>query len=267
MVKLFNGRKFARRKEKELEGMVSALKKRGVTPKLVSIVAGDEGGAQFYQSLKKKVAQEVGCKFLIRKYKAEDRIRRLVDGIRQLNKDKSVHGIMIQLPLPDNLRLEANSLIKAIDSKKDVDGMREDSSFVAPVVKAVLIALESSPLKGSPLKVVVVGAKGFVGRKIVKELRSKNYELWGVDLETKNLKEKTKDADVVISATGRPGLIKESFVKKSFVAIDVGAPKGDFDEKAIKKAKFATPVPGGIGPVTISCLLENLITSAKSIAK
>ena len=140
-------------------------------------------------------------------------------------------------------------LINKIDLRKDIDGLRKGSPFKPAVVRAVL---EILPTKDN---VVVVGAKGQVGSRLVKELGA-------VGMDRKNFDPSTLlGADVIISCTGQAGLIKPEMVKEGVVAIDVGYPKGDIDPGVALKARFFTPVPGGVGPVTVACLMENLVES------
>ncbi len=272
-VNLFDGKKIASKKELELKKDVDRLRKKGIFPKLVSIVVGDERGGRFYQNLKKKAAERVGAAVKIVSLKTDTGLKEIVDNIEFYNSDDKVYGVMMQLPLPDYLKPKTNYLINIIDPKKDVDGLQEDSLFLTPVVKAVLAALieatyvlsVGSSRLSAGLKIVVVGAKGFEGRKITRVLRQMGYKVDGVDIDTKNLKLITNSADVVISVTGKADLIKTDLVKEGCAVIDVGAPYGDVDKKVYKKAAFISPVPGGIGPVTISMLLENLIEAAKGI--
>lgn len=263
---IFNGKEFAGEKEK-------SLKKGGITPKLVSILIGDNPGSKFYLSLKKKAAERIGAELQVINLSSSTSSEKIIQTIQKYNKDKKIHGIMVQLPFPKNFTWdERQEVINSISPHKDVDGMREDSPFVAPVVKAVLQSIEEARLRVASArqakKVVVVGSKGFVGKKIMKELRTMNYELYGYDIDTKNLGKELLKADIIVSAAGVPDLIKGNMVKDGAVVIDVGSPKGDvaFDEIS-KKAAFITPVPGGIGPVTIACLLENLLIAAENLVK
>lgn len=271
-VNFFDGKKIALEKEVELKKDVGRLRKKGVTPKLVSIVVGDIRGGEFYQKLKKKAAQRVGAVVNIVSLKIDTSLKEIIEKIEFYNSNDKVYGVMVQLPLPENLKPKTNYLLNAIDPKKDVDGLREDSMFLAPAVKAILAALieasyvlSASSRLNTGLKIVVVGAKGFEGRKITRVLKEMGYKVKGVDIETKDLKLITKKMDIVISATGKADLIKMDMVKEGCAVIDVGAPYGDVDKKVYKKAAFVSPVPGGIGPVTISMLLENLIEAAKGI--
>ncbi len=268
MTIVFDGKEFAGKKEKLLSYEVAKLQRDGITPKLVSILVGNDSGSKLYLSLKKKAAERIGAILEIRSWKQGAGYGSLMGEIRRLNKDKSVHGVMIQLPFPKIFTWdERQEIINTISPKKDVDGMRDDSQFVAPVVKAILQSIEEARevlnLDLDSKLFAVVGANGFVGNKIMKELRTMNYELMGYDIDTKNLGGELVKADIIISATGIPDLILGNMVKEGAVVIDVGSPKGDVEFSEVsKKASFITPVPGGVGPVTIVCLLENLIASA-----
>jgi methylenetetrahydrofolate dehydrogenase (NADP+)/methenyltetrahydrofolate cyclohydrolase len=290
---IFDGKRAATEKETSLKKEIADLKKKGITPKLVSILVGRNYASKLFLSLKKKAAKRVSVKLEIKKLSASKSVSQLVKLIKDLNQNDNVHGIMVQLPLPQNFSsTDRKKVISAIAPEKDVDGMRDDSQYLAPVVKAVLMTIREAsnyivrpPLRGNPYKVVVVGAEGFVGAKIVKVLKEmpclpagRGYEVKGVDINTKDpvkprqgrgngasLKQKTKSADILISATGQVGLIKGDMIKQGAVVVDAGAPRGDvLFEDVVNKASFIIPVPGGIGPVTIACLLENLVEAAKA---
>jgi methylenetetrahydrofolate dehydrogenase (NADP+)/methenyltetrahydrofolate cyclohydrolase len=267
---IFQGRRKAFEIELELIGKVSKLKSKNVTPKLVSILIGNDKSNKQYMFLKKKAAERVGMELQVKSLSESSSIRGIINIIEQLNKDKSIHGVMAQLPLPESFsREERDEIINSINPGKDVDGMRDDSLFITPAVKAVMTAVKeaSNFITGTP-RVVVVGEKGFLGGKIIRALKEMDYEVFGLDIETKDLAKETKNADIIISVTGQKRLITGKMIKDKAVVIDVGAPNGDvvFDE-AVKKASFITPVPGGIGPVTISCLLENLVEAAERLHK
>lgn len=255
-------------KEAKLKDRVSLLKKAGITPKLVSIIVGKNPASKLYVSLKKRAAEKVGAELETKKFGHDATVNQLINLIEKLNKEKPVHGIMIQLPLPESFsKSDRNRIINAIDPKKDVDGLREDSFYLHPTVKAVMEAIKMAELqiKNYELKrVTVVGAQGFVGKKVARLLREKNYQVVGCSSGIKDLKAKTKKADILISATGVPGLIGKDMIKKDVVIVDVGAPVGDVDKEVYQKASFVTPVPGGIGPATIAYLLENLVEAARA---
>jgi methylenetetrahydrofolate dehydrogenase (NADP+)/methenyltetrahydrofolate cyclohydrolase len=261
--KIFDGRAFAANKEVELQKQVFKLKKRGITPKLVSILVGSDPASHLYVNLKKKAAERVGAEVEIKHFKADVDISEILDFITTKNKDAQVNGIMIQLPLPEIFsEKERDLVIETINPKKDVDGLKKESDFLTPTVKSVLFALKeaSENIVRPDTKVLVVGHSGFEGGKIYKVLQEMDFEVYGVDSKTKNLKLKTLEADILISATGSPGIIKGNMIKKGAVIIDIGAPKGDVvKEEVMGRASYISPVPGGVGPVTIVSLLENLI--------
>jgi len=295
MTLIFDGRGFAKEKELQLQEKVLQLKKKNITPKLVSIVVGDVDGAMKYQEMKKKVGERVGVEVGIREVTSYS-VTELLSLIQELNKDPKVHGIMIQLPLPKHFSKEdRDTLIEAIALEKDVDGMNERSPFIAPVVMAVLqafnygcdarsefgnedeggevkpqshVSLHASPLISHPLRVAVVGSEGFEGRKIVKAFQAWGYKVMKLDTKLMSsdlVSHEIGHADVVVSATGIPNSITGDMIKEGAIVIDVGAPKGDFElESIIDKASFITPVPGGIGPVTIVSLMENVVEAASS---
>lgn len=253
MTIIFDGRQFAAGKEKFLEREVKRLLDRGIHPKLVSIIVGDDPASKLYVNLKKKAAERIGIELIISKWKPDVNYKDLIEEIRSLSKDNSVHGIMVQLPLPLKIRHHTLDVINSIQSNKDVDGLRKDSIYVHPTVKAVLQIIEvaKKKLKRCLKTVAVIGENGMVGRSLIREIVKTDFQL---------IKE-TSQADVVVSATGSPNIVKANMVKDGAVVIDVGSPKGDIDSSVGAKASFITPVPGGVGPVTISCLLENLLNA------
>ena len=266
MTVIFDGRDFARKKEDLLKKKVRNLPP-SLIPKLVSIIVGKDPASVLYVSLKKKAAERIGCKLLVVSLRSDILKSELKLGIEKYNKEKTVHGIMIQLPLPDSFsKKERDEIVNSISIEKDVDGLSDKSSFLTPTVKAVLEILRQAAMNVDyhpKMKALVVGHSGFEGKKIFKVLRDMDYDVEGADTRTKNLKIKTLKADILVSATGVPDLIKANMIKKGVVLIDVGSPKGDVEKSAYTKASFVSPVPGGVGPVTISCLLENLVKSAQ----
>jgi len=262
---VFKGKKFAEGKEKELKKKVSYLKKGGNNLKLVSILVGENKTSKLFLSLKKKAATRVGIEHEIKRFSKDISFKDVYSFIKSVNKNNKVNGIMIQLPLPKTFSTKRrDKLLNVISREKDVDGMREDSKFLTPTVKSVLYILEEAgkqlPVKNG-LKVCVVGAKGFVGKRIFFTLKDMGYETKGIDIDTKDLKKDTLNTDILISSTGKFGLIKKNMVKKGAIVIDVGAPKGDVAKGVEKKASYISKVPGGVGPVTIVSLLENIVES------
>ena len=235
MFRIIDGTKLAQ----ELEAQ---LKIKGVVPCLGIIVFKNDRAGLVYTRLKSEAAARVGIKVIISH----------TTGVLAIwNQDPKIHGIMIQRP---GYRGEAfeqywNQLVAKIAPHKDVDGLRPDSRFTPATVKAVQMILVQVKAKGETL---VVG-RGMIGRQLAQRLAARN-----ISSQDKNLNRVTSQADILISASGRPGIIKA--VKAGAVVIDVGWPKGDVDLAAVtNKAAWVTPVPGGVGPVTVVCLLANLL--------
>jgi methylenetetrahydrofolate dehydrogenase (NADP+)/methenyltetrahydrofolate cyclohydrolase len=271
MAIIFDGREFALKKEEALQLRVIGLKSRGVYPKLASIIVGNDEASKLYVNLKKKAANRIGAELDIYYIPAKTKLEELLLLIATLNTDDTVYGIMIQMPLPGDLESKKAQIIGLINPEKDVDGLRSDSDYLHPTSKAVMDILhqaetekEVKDVYRDGLKdktIVVVGATGMVGAPLVKQLKNEGYRVVECNSSTTDLKSETLKGDVVISATGIQGLIKGDMVKENAVLIDVGSPKADFSPVAQDSAVFFTPVPGGVGPVTISCLLENLISA------
>jgi len=267
MATVFDGRKFAQEKETALALRVLGLKTRGVYPKLASILVGNDPASQLYVNLKKKAAERIGAEVDIYLIKENSKLEDLILLIKTLNDDDTVYGIMIQMPIPGMLGENKGEILSAISSEKDVDGLKSDSPFLHPTSKAVIQIIDEAKkdpsLKDNPFKkAVVVGATGMVGKPLAHELKEENYEVIECSSETGNLKEKALQADVLVSVTGVVNLITEDMVRPGTVVIDVGSPKGDVEFAGVSKnAGFISPVPGGVGPVTITCLLENLISA------
>lgn len=258
---IFNGRAFADKKELELAKRAFDLRKLGIYPKLAAIIIGDNSISEKYINIKKQAADRVGCEVDEYKVSLGNDYKDAETLINFLNSDDSIHGIMIQLPLPEDWEPHKQNLFDLISATKDVDGHKDDSKFLPATVKAVVDILGEAEVKKSD-KILVVGSEGEVGSRLIKYLKSENYNVKGCDKDDFN-KNYDKDADVIISATGKANLITQDLVKKDVVIVDVGYPFGDVDfENVHKKAKFITPVPGGVGPVTVISLMENLVGAA-----
>jgi methylenetetrahydrofolate dehydrogenase (NADP+)/methenyltetrahydrofolate cyclohydrolase len=260
---IFDGRQFALKKEESVKSKLQSV--QGLKPMLISILVGENPASKLYLSLKRKAALKIGFRQEIITLNEKTRPEDVVEKIRFFNSDKNINGIMVQLPLPKNYsQKEKDLVIDSIDRKKDVDGMKKDSPFVTPVVKAIFeIMKEGGRILGiNNLKektVCVIGARGFVGAKTIEFLSKEGFKVVPCSHDDPNLKEKTISADILISATGIKDIIGGNMIKENSLIIDVGSPRGDVKtEEVVGKVAFISPVPGGVGPITISCLMENL---------
>lgn len=289
---IFDGKKLAREKEAELAHRVAELKaKTGRTPKLAVVMVGDDPASGLYVGLKQKAAARVGIGFELKHFPQTAGFGEVADTLRRYNEDDAVTGLMIQLPVPEALETRKRELLDEITPRKDVDCLTSANlrllkkgipRFVPATVKAVTAIIEefhrrelsSKPWGSKPSnpwscvgsnlrvlgRVLVVGASGMVGEPLVWHLRNLGGEVETADEYIRNLAGLTREADVIISATGVPGLITGEMVKEGVAAIDVGSPKGDFDFASVApKARLITPVPGGVGPLTVAALLENVV--------
>jgi methylenetetrahydrofolate dehydrogenase (NADP+)/methenyltetrahydrofolate cyclohydrolase len=279
MAVIFDGKKLAAEKEKILAKKVAEFKKAtGTTPKLVAIMVGENEASKLYLRKKAEAAKRVGIKIEIIKL---NELNKLIKLIREKNKDKKTHGIMIQMPMEmqnlkfkiqnENLKLKILSVINPL---KDVDCLTPENfgllamgkpRFLPATVRGIMTIIGNWKLEIENLNVCVVGASNIVGKPLALHLSNLGATVTICHSKTKNLEKYTSEADLLISATGVPKLIKKDMVKKGAVVIDVGSPVGDVDfENVSQIASFITPVPGGVGPMTVVCLLENLFQIASS---
>lgn len=274
--KLLNGKDVAKKIRNTLKSEIEKLKKK---PNLTVILVGNNPASLIYVKNKEKYANEVGMKSEVIKLPENTTEEKLLKLIKKLNKDKKVNGILVQLPLPKQIN-EFN-IINAISPLKDVDGFTVENkgllsigkpNFVPCTPLGILELLENYNIKIAGKNVVVVGRSNIVGKPISQLLLNENATVITCHSYTKNLKDITTKADILISAVGKENLITKNHVKENSVVIDVAMIrdvknncwKGDvkFNEVA-PKTKFITPVPGGIGPMTIAMLLQNTLTAYK----
>lgn len=263
---IFNGKAFAR----EIEANLRQRLRRGVrVPKIVSILVGDhpssttsewhgDPASLLYTRLKKEAAERVGIQFEVVKIDSGIKIQELGEKITEIGSRRDVDGVMVQLPLPELLRGSTSKLLEAIPLAKDVDGLRWEESGVNPATVRAILSIVDEIAVGKT-KFVVLGAKGAVGRPLKHFLRERGVEVSEVEWDTPNSAELIKQGEVVISCVGKAGLVMGEMVKGGVIAIDVGSPKGDMTPDVYQKASVAVPVPGGVGPVTIACLLLNTV--------
>ena len=275
---LIDGKKIAAELRKELKEEVSNLKiKYKKVPGLSVILIGDLAPSQIYVKNKEKSAIEVGLKSNIIKYPDTVKEKVILDKIDELNKDETVSGILVQLPLPNHI--DKQKVIEMIDPLEDVDGFHPTNvgnlssgyqSMIpcTPLGCYLLIKNIESDLNGK--KAVIIGRSNLNGKPMAQLLLKENCTVTITHSKTKDLKAECLAADIVVAAVGIPELVKRDWIKKDAIIIDVGINKTDkgivgdvaFDEVS-KNAKAITPVPGGVGPMTIACLLKNTIDCFK----
>ncbi|AEA33685.1 bifunctional methylenetetrahydrofolate dehydrogenase/methenyltetrahydrofolate cyclohydrolase FolD [Hippea maritima] len=274
---LLDGKALSKKIKEEIKKEVKILKEKGVIPGLAVILVGDNPASQVYVNMKTKACEEVGIYSINHRMPAEITENELIDVIKMLNNNPMVHGILVQLPLPSHIREER--IIEAIDYTKDVDGFhpynigrlaRGNPLFSSCTPLGIMKMFEEYAIELQGKDVVMVGAGNITGKPMTLMLLNANATVQVCHVYTQDLKEKTKQADVVISAVGKPSLITEDMVKEGAIVIDVGISRvngkvvGDVDfENVSKKASYITPVPGGVGPMTIAMLLYNTLLSVK----
>jgi len=277
---LIDGKKEAGSLRLKLKEEVNELKKKfNDVPGLTVILIGELAPSQIYVKNKEKSAKEVGLNSDVIKYPEDVDEKIVLKKIKDLNENKSISGILVQLPLPKHI--DKKKIIDSIIPSKDVDGFHpvnvgnlssgyESSVPCTPLGCYLLLKKVEPNLSGK--KAVIIGRSNLNGKPMAQLLLKENCTVTITHSKTKNLKSECLEADIIIAAVGIPKLVKGDWVKKDSIIIDVGINKtdkgivGDVDfEEVSKKAKALTPVPGGVGPMTIACLIKNTIDCFKRI--
>lgn len=255
---MFDGRAFAREIEERVRLDVERMR---VKPKVASILVGGDPASVTYSRLKQAAAERVGIQFeIVKLEKSSNQASIIKQKIEELGERKDVDGLMVQLPVPGLQGVTLKEVLSMIPLSKDVDGLRWEESNITPAtVRAILLILEKMvldyKLRIGDAKIVVVGARGSVGRPLVNRLKKRSEEV--VELDLGDNLGRVKEGKVVVSCTGQPGLITGEMVTAGVMAIDVGSPSGDMTLGVYEKASVYVPSPGGVGPVTIASLLAN----------
>ncbi len=272
---VIKGRRLSNRLRKEVKAEVEKLvKKHGVSPKLVTIIVGEDSGSQMYVKMKHKASNKAGILSDHHDLPESTNQNELLELITNLNEDKTVHGILVQLPLPKHI--DEKTIIGVIDPLKDVDGFSpanvyrlfyggEDLSAATPHgIVTMLDRIGWEDLSGK--HAVVINRSNIVGKPLIMLLLNRNATVTVCHSRTNDLPSFTRQADVLVSAIGRrtsdddPFFITADMVKEGAVVIDVATPHGDVDFENVKqKTHCVTPVPGGVGPMTITMLLRNVL--------
>lgn len=274
MAKLIDGKAIAKSIREQVKKDVADYKAKGIDPKLAVILVGDDPASVWYAKSKKKAAEKVGVAYDFHELAADTKEADLISLIEKLNADEDVHGIMVELPLPDHI--DADAVMEKVNPKKDVDGVNpinrgyilQGSEGLFPATpESCIECVRSTGIDLSGKKAVIVGRGETVGKPLVFMLLKYNPTITVCHSRTKNLAEEVKSADIVIAAVGRAGLITGDMIKEGAIVVDAGVNEkegggyvGDVDfEGAEKKASHISPVPGGVGSLTTVLLFRNLI--------
>ena len=282
--KIIDGKAFAEKLRLDIARRVAELKaKKNVTPGLAVVLVGNDPASEVYVRNKNKQAKEVGMNSFEFTLPAETTQAQLLDKIQALNYDATVHGILVQLPLPKHI--DEDAVLAAIDPKKDVDGFHVinagklatgQDGFVPCTPLGCLMLLKDVLGDLSGKHAVIIGRSNIVGKPMAALLLGNNCTVTIAHSKTKDLPALVKTADIVVAAVGRAEMVKGSWIKEGAVVIDVGINRitlpdgktklvGDVaTQECIGIASAITPVPGGVGPMTIACLLENTLKAATS---
>ena len=277
-MELINGKELAKKIRGELKLEVDNLRENGIIPKLAVIMVGNDKASEVYVRNKSKACNEIGIEFEEFLLNSNIKQEELIDLIKKLNNRKDVYGILLQSPIPEHLNIR--EAFDTIDYRKDVDGFNPinigklaigEDAFISCTPYGVIKMLEEYNIEIEGKRAVVIGRSNIVGKPLIQCLLNKNATVTICHSKTKNIAEITKEADILIAALGKPKFVKENMVKENAVVIDVGINRneegklvGDVDfENVSKKASYITPVPGGVGPMTIAMLMNNVVKATK----
>lgn len=277
-MELIDGKALAQTIRGELRKEVDKLKQEGITPRLAVIMVGDDKASKVYVRNKSKACEEIGVDYKEYLLDEDTNMDELLNLIHILNVDKNIHGILLQSPLPK--QLDINEAFKEIATEKDVDGFNpinvgklslNQDCFISCTPYGIIKMLEAYNIPMEGAHAVIVGRSNIVGKPLMQCLLNKNATVTICHSKTKNLANTTKTADILVAAIGKANFIKADMVRDGAVVIDVGINRlengklcGDVNyEEAFPKASYITPVPGGVGPMTVAMLLENVVKAAE----
>lgn len=282
MAEIIDGKALAKKIRMELKEEVEKLKKKNIFPKLAVIMVGEDKASKVYVRNKSKACKEIGVEYEEFLLKDDTKMEDLLNLIEELNNRPDINGILLQSPIPKHL--DINKAFNKIDYRKDVDGFNPvnvgklvigEDCFISCTPFGVMKMLEEYGIEIEGKNAVVVGRSNIVGKPLAQCLLKKNATVTICHSRTKNIHEITNNADILVAALGKPKYIKENMVKKGAVVIDIGINRGDDGklvgdvdfENVSKKASYITPVPGGVGPMTIAMLMNNVVKAAKEQKK
>ena len=274
MAQIIDGKLISQTIKDEVKAKVEKIKAEGGEISLAVVQVGDDKASGVYVNNKKKACEYVGFRSVSYHLPEDTQEDELVDLVRQLNEDSSITGILVQLPLPSHIREE--KIIETIDPKKDVDGFNAVNvgnlsigrkGFISCTPYGIVQLLKRSGIETEGRHCVIIGRSNIVGKPMSMLMLRENATVTVVHSKTKNIKEITRQADILIVAIGKPKYVDETYVKEGAVVIDVGINRdennklcGDVDyDRVADKVKAITPVPGGVGPMTIAMLMQNCL--------
>lgn len=278
MAKIIDGKAISAEVRAEIKAEVAALAEKGIKVRLAVVIVGDDPASQIYVRNKKKACDETGIDSEIIAMPADTSEEKLISVLDGLNSRREINGILVQLPLPKHIN--EKNIIAHIDPKKDVDAFCDENvgrimtgkfSFLPCTPAGIIELLHRSGISAEGKECVVIGRSNIVGKPMAMLLLHENGTVTICHSKTKNLSEVTRRADILVSAVGKAGFVTADMVKSGAVVIDVGMNRtpegkltGDVDFAAVEPiASFITPVPGGVGPMTVTMLLKNAVTAAK----
>ena len=277
-MEILDGKKVSAKVREDLKLEVDNLKKEGIKPKLAVIMVGNDLASKVYVRNKNKACEEIGIEYEEFLLGEETTMEELLNVIDNLNKNQNIDGILLQSPIPKHV--DINKAFRAILPEKDVDGFHPinagklsigEKCFVPCTPHGVVKIIEEYNIETEGKNVVIVGRSNIVGKPLIQCMLQKNATVTVCHSKTRNLEEFTKKADILIVAIGKQKFITENMVKEGAVVIDIGINRneegklvGDVDfDNVSKKASYITPVPGGVGPMTVAMLMENVVEAAK----
>ena len=277
-MEILDGKKVSAKVRKNLKLEVDNLKKEGIKPKLAVIMVGDDIASKVYVRNKNKACEEIGIEYEEFLLNTDTTMEELLNVIDNLNKNQNIDGILLQSPIPKHL--DINKAFRAILPEKDVDGFHPinagklsigEKCFVPCTPHGVVKIMEEYNIETEGKNVVIVGRSNIVGKPMAQCLLNKNATVTICHSKTKNIGKITKNADIIVSAVGKINMVTKEMVKPGAVVIDVGMNRneegklvGDVDfENVSKVSSYITPVPGGVGPMTIAMLLNNVVKATK----
>ena len=280
-MELINGKELAKIIRGELKKRVDELKLHNINPKLAVIMVGSDKASEIYVRNKSRACEEIGIEFEEFLLDEKTTQKELIDLIENLNVRDDIHGILLQSPIPDHL--DIREAFDKIDYKKDVDGFNPinvgklsigEDSFISCTPYGVVKMLEAYNIEVEGKRAVIIGRSNIVGKPLLQCLLNKNATVTVCHSKTKDIENITKEADILIAALGKPKFVKDYMVKEGAVVIDVGINRneegkivGDVDfDNVSKKASYITPVPGGVGPMTIAMLMSNVVKAAEALS-